>query len=358
MLRRVVAAVAVACGAIAVPAAAQADDHAVGFPAGPAAGPYTPADVEANPGDTVTFSGGSFAAHPLAWDTGDFARTGAGATATFTFAKPGLFRFHCEIHASMTGSVHVAGNQFATPDFTWAPAAPLPGQAVTFRPTAFADPDGSIARYEWDLDGNGSFESTGAQVARTYASAATVSVKLRYVDDGHETSPATARAVTVGGGAGGGGTPSGGGAPPAGGGSTPTAPSGSGGGAGSTPTAPSGSGGGESQGGGSAPASATAPGVRLTTRTLAFRRSAATVSLSAAAPATAKVTLRAGKAVLALGTARIHPGTAHVRVKLTRAGAKRLRTGRPLRASLAAVLRSASGDVTTVRRTVTVRLKR
>jgi plastocyanin len=351
---------ALACGAGAAPGAALADDHAVGFPTVGAPAPYAPAAVEAVPGDTVTFSG-SFAAHPLVWDTNDFDTTATGTSRQFAFARPGLFRFHCQIHASMVGSVRVAGNQFATPDFTWAPAAPAPGQAVTFTATGFTDPGGTIARYEWDLDGNGSFESTGAQAARTYAVAGTVSVALRYVDDGHETSPATVHAVTLGSPApGGGGVPGGGGTPPGGGGTPSTGggtPSsgggGSGGGAGAGGSTPSGTGG---PSGGSTPAGSAAPGLRLSTRALAFRRGAATVALSITRPGTAKVTLRSGKTVLALGTARVRPGAGHVRVKLTRAGTRRLRRGHTVRASLTAALREAPGHIVTVQRTVTVRL--
>jgi plastocyanin len=212
------------------PHAAAAADHPMTFPAGVFPNySYAPPNTDAAVGDTVTFSG-AFAGHPLVWNDGDFPTQSGGATNTYTFTRPGTFAFHCQIHASMVGSVHVPGNAFATSDFSWGPASPKTGQAVTFTPGAFTDPDGTVVRYEWDLDGNGTFEATGAAPSRTYTSAGNYNVALRYVDDGHETSPATTHVLTVaqgtisggGGGAGGGGGGTGGGGTPS---PSPTTPS-------------------------------------------------------------------------------------------------------------------------------------
>ena len=57
---------------------------------------------------------------------------------------------------------------------------------MTFNAAGSSDPDGTIAKYEWDLDGNGSFETdtgTTATTTRTYASAGTVTVGLRVTDN-------------------------------------------------------------------------------------------------------------------------------------------------------------------------------
>jgi PKD repeat protein len=82
---------------------------------------------------------------------------------------------------------HVAGNpQGPTASFTSAPDPPAVGQLVSFDGSASSDPDGTIAKYEWDLDGNGSFETdTGTTPTAThvYSSAATVAVKLRVTDN-------------------------------------------------------------------------------------------------------------------------------------------------------------------------------
>ncbi len=69
-------------------------------------------------------------------------------------------------------------------DFTFNPAPPLIGDPVTFRLTRAEDDDGSIARYQWDLDGNGVYETEGpTPAARSYATAGARSVHLRVTDN-------------------------------------------------------------------------------------------------------------------------------------------------------------------------------
>ena len=62
-----------------------------------------------------------------------------------------------------------------------------PGQPVTFDASGSSDPDGTIAKYEWDLDGDGSYETdTGSTptATKTYADRGRPStVKLRVTDD-------------------------------------------------------------------------------------------------------------------------------------------------------------------------------
>ncbi len=347
---------------VCAPAAALASDHPVTFPADTFPNfTYSPPNVEAAVGDTVTFSG-AFASHPLVWTNDDFPVQSAGTTNAYTFTRPGTFAFHCQIHASMVGSVHIPGNAFATPEFSWGPASPKTGQVVTFTPGAFTDPGGTVVRYEWDLDGNGTFETTGAAPSKTYTSAATYNVGLRYVDDGHETSPATTHAVAVaqgtttpgGGGTGGGGTGGGG---TGGGGTTLPKPGGSStgsGGAGGSTTSP---GGGE-QGTGTSTPGATALRVRLGARTLTFRSGRARVTVVLNLSGSAKATLRIGKTVIATGSATLRAGTRTVRLTLTKAGTRALRRAHGgVRATLTVVARRSPGaKATTARRTLTVKI--
>lgn len=350
---------------VCAPAAAVAADHPVAFPVGTLPSlSYSPPNTEAAVGDTVTFNG-PFASHPLVWSTGDFDPQLTGTTSTYTFTRPGTFAFHCQIHASMVGSVHVAGNAFATPDFSWAPASPKTGQAVTFTPGPFTDPDGSVVRYEWDLNGDGVFEATGAAPSRTYTSAGGYNIRLRYVDDGHETSPATTHVLTVaqgttGGGGGGGGTGGGG----TGGGGTsspppatpkPGSPSpGAGGTGGGSTTSPSGG----EQGAGTSTPGTTALRVRLGARALTFRSGRARVTVVLNLSGSAKATLRAGKTVLATGSATLRAGTRTVRLTLTKAGTRALRRSPGgMRATLTVTARRPVGaKATTARRTLTVKL--
>jgi PKD repeat protein len=78
--------------------------------------------------------------------------------------------------------------------FTSSPAAPKPGQTVSFNASGSSDPDGSIVKYEWDLDGNGTYETdtgTTPTVSKTYASAGDVDVHLRVYDNDNGTDVAT-----------------------------------------------------------------------------------------------------------------------------------------------------------------------
>jgi PKD domain len=90
---------------------------------------------------------------------------------------------------------------FARPaaSFTAAPQPGLTGHAVAFDATASTYSIGPIADYAWDLDGNGSFEtSTGADphASRVYATPGTVTVGLRVT--GFDGGPAqTTRDVVV-----------------------------------------------------------------------------------------------------------------------------------------------------------------
>jgi PKD repeat protein len=68
--------------------------------------------------------------------------------------------------------------------FTFDPKSPASGDTVTFRSTSGAwGADNEIVSYEWDLDGNGSFETSGpALVTRSYPSRRSIEVGLRVTD--------------------------------------------------------------------------------------------------------------------------------------------------------------------------------
>jgi YD repeat-containing protein len=81
-----------------------------------------------------------------------------------------------------------------------APSTAKPGQTVTFDASASHDPDGSITKYEWDLDGNGTYEtSTGTtpSASRSYATAGDVTVKLKVTDNDFATDTES-HTVTIG----------------------------------------------------------------------------------------------------------------------------------------------------------------
>jgi plastocyanin len=65
------------------------------------------------------------------------------------------------------------------------PQAPVAGGGAVLDGSASRDPDGSVASYAWDLDGDGSFERMGgseARLAHVFEKAGQYSVGLRVVD--------------------------------------------------------------------------------------------------------------------------------------------------------------------------------
>src|SRR4051812_38063586 len=140
---------------------------------------FTPNTVTVGPNDSVTWvwtgpsndrnhsPASNTQGTPESWDADpqvtpfsakpDFDH-GSGHTFTkdFTNARAGSYAYHCRVHSDMTGTVIVTGAP--TPAFTASPAAPFAGDEVTFDGSGSIDPDGTIAKYEWDLDGNGTFE--------------------------------------------------------------------------------------------------------------------------------------------------------------------------------------------------------
>jgi hypothetical protein len=278
--------------------------------------------MSANPmiktGDKVTFTG-PFASHPLVWDSGTPAgSTATGTSATFShFTQPGTYAFHCAIHFgppnNMVGSVTVVPDQHpATVSFAVSPS-PKAGQPVTFTYTGAADPDGSLTSWQWDLDGDGSFETTtlAGTATNTYAIPGTVNVHMRVIDDSNEPSATATQAVTI-----------------AAAGSSGSGGSGSGTSGNRDTTAPR------------------ATLVKLAGLKLSFRSSE---------KASATATLRARGKTIAKGSAKAKSGAISLRLHLTSAGRSMLARGHRVKASLTLTLRDASGNRRALKKTVTVR---
>jgi hypothetical protein len=88
----------------------------------------------------------------------------------------------------------VIGNQFPLASFTATPNPVIQGLTTTFNASASKDPDGTIVKYEWDRDGNGTYETNTGSTASTsssYASTGTFQVGLRVTDNGGKTATAT-----------------------------------------------------------------------------------------------------------------------------------------------------------------------
>ena len=96
--------------------------------------------------------------------------------------------------------VSLDGNDAPVASFTLAPNPAQTGQTVNFNGSGSSDTEGPITRYQWDLDGNGSFETdtgTTPTASRSYATEGTVAVRLRVTDAGGLTGETT-RTLTVG----------------------------------------------------------------------------------------------------------------------------------------------------------------
>ncbi|MDX6662860.1 MAG: hypothetical protein QOG09_962, partial [Solirubrobacterales bacterium] len=184
-------------------------DVSVGNRGPTAAIDYTPASPKT--ADEVTFDGsgssdpdGSIASYE--WDLdGDGTYetdTGSTATTTHSFDTAGVHSVGLRVTddsgaVDETSTEVTVANRPPAAAFEFSPAEPTAGDEVSFDASASGDPDGSIASYEWDLDGNGSYETAGsAGAAHTYAEAGTYSVRLRVTDDQGATD-VTQRDVTV-----------------------------------------------------------------------------------------------------------------------------------------------------------------
>ena len=223
------------------------------------------------PGTLVTFDpAGSFDPDVLGsvvsygWDfDGDGTidlTTPSGAPVTHSYATFGSFPARLtvtdDLGAKGTATVLIdVHNDPPVAALSISPTTVLTGQTVTLSAAGSLDPDGGIAKYEWDLDGNGSYEfnsGTTATITRTFPNRMNVTVRVRVTDSDGATATASgpltvnAPPATPGGGSGGG----------AGGGSGAGAGAGGGSGSGAGGGAGAGGGSGDGAGGTGGPAGA------------------------------------------------------------------------------------------------------
>ncbi|HEX7298614.1 MAG TPA: PKD domain-containing protein [Solirubrobacteraceae bacterium] len=161
---------------------------------------FTASPASPQTGQTVTFDAsassdpdGTVAKYEWDLDGNGSYETNTNATPTVTRTYPSSGPV--DVHLRVTDNVGARGTSTRTvtitnhppaASFTAAPNPATAGQAVTFDGSASSDPDGTVAKYEWDLDGNGTYETdTGATATatRTYASSANVVVGLRVTDN-------------------------------------------------------------------------------------------------------------------------------------------------------------------------------
>ncbi len=259
-------------------------------------------------------------------------------------------------------TVNVGTPPVVTPSAS--PAAPQTGQPVTLTANAHApDAGGSVVRYQWDLDGNGTFETdTGASpsASTTFPRSGPVTVAVRVTDDAGVESTATLQLNVTdpppppsGGGTGGGTT---------GGGSAGGGPIGGGLGGGTVaapiPSAPF-----VGVLGGSPIqrlASVASHGLSLTCRANRTARCSMTLQLSAAQGRRMHLRVRRGSRMVTVGSASVSLGanrTTVVRLRLTRSVQSALRRTRLRSLALLVVgtVSDSAGHTVRVNRVILVR---
>ena len=96
----------------------------------------------------------------------------------------GILRQNRQLFNNPLG-VAVVANREPAPSLSAAPAVVAGGRQVSFDASASSDPEGLQLRYEWDLDGNGSFETPGGTTptaARSYTGTTTFTAGVRVTD--------------------------------------------------------------------------------------------------------------------------------------------------------------------------------
>ncbi len=280
------------------------------------------------------------------WDWGDGTATpNGGPRAQHTFAADGTPRVTVTVYDDLGLSATASASatvfdQLPLVTLVATPATVQVGQAVRLDASGSSDPDGRIVEYRWDLDGNGSFEtSTGTTPTVTtggYPNPGLLTLSVKAIDDSGGSSvkgvTVTVAAPPGGGGSGGSGGSSGG----SGSGGARSGSGGSSGGAGGS----SGGGSGATQ-----PFAVGLSGAAIQRLTAAVRRGIGllavanraasgtlTMTVSAAAARTLHLAGRKARRPVAIGTLRLalRAGrTAKPTIKLTRAAARALRRAEP-----------------------------
>ncbi len=168
----------------------------------------TASRLVALPGDAITLTGagstddnGAITKHE--WDlddNGTFERTGAEVGTSFggTGTHVVKLRVTDTLGATAVSSVSIRVHRQPTADFATRPVTPGVGQLVTLD-GSLSDDDGTIARYQWDLDGNGSYETDGgttSTVGTRFATAGPAKVGIK-VTDNDGSSAETTKTVQV-----------------------------------------------------------------------------------------------------------------------------------------------------------------
>jgi hypothetical protein len=114
------------------------------------------------------------------------------AYATSNFPSPG------SVWNGLTMGTVIGENKPPVATFTWTPSTPTTNQQIIFDASVSNDSDGSITKYEWDWNNDGTYEDskTTSTATHSWTQAGSYPVKLQVTDNGGATSIKTL-SVTV-----------------------------------------------------------------------------------------------------------------------------------------------------------------
>jgi PKD repeat protein len=126
------------------------------------------------------------------WEYGD-GQTGSGSPAQHSYSVPGVYTVKLTVtddeSLTATHSEDVTvGNRNPSAGFHYSPEAPLVGETVAFTSDA-TDPENRIDVQRWDLDGDASYEATGASATKKFMAGGphTVTLLVEDKDGGSDT---------------------------------------------------------------------------------------------------------------------------------------------------------------------------
>ena len=172
-------------------------------------GQFTWAPNAPVPGQDVTFTSNSTPSDPsktisntewdFNFDGSNFTPDATGTTVTHSFATPGPHSVALRVTEHKDGTTDGVGivtdtvrvNAPPSAVFAFNPAEPAAGEEVTLSSASF-DPDGPLARQDWDLNGDGQFDDASAAVVTVrFLQPGTYPVSLRVTDTDGATSTVT-----------------------------------------------------------------------------------------------------------------------------------------------------------------------
>jgi subtilisin len=130
------------------------------------------------------------------WDIGANGEVDAGGERTrVTFDSGGNHTIRLRV-ITRTGAADVVTRTVTVtappePEFAVSSEVPLRGETVTLDASSTTDPDGSVERYGWDLDGDGETDTRGQQVSTAFERVGENEVTLRVTDDDGRTATVT-----------------------------------------------------------------------------------------------------------------------------------------------------------------------